>query len=85
MTGLIKNSKNRYHRELLNNSADSPDKFSSGQQLSGSAFFVNGTRTTDKRIIANNLSSYFTNVGGSVTKVKFLFVSRLYLGPGRQN
>jgi len=61
VTGLIKNTKNRY-RELLNNNVDSPDKFwsaikklypmKSPSEL-GSALLVNGTKTTDKKLIAN--------------------------------
>ena len=59
MTGLIKNSKDRYHRQLLNNNADSPDKFWSqiktlyptkSPSKSGSAFFVNGQQEREQQI-----------------------------------
>ena len=94
VTGLIKNSKNRYHRELLNNNADSPDRFWSAIKKlyptkspseSGSAFFVNGTRTTDKKHIANTFCSYFTNVAGLLKSSSFILRDFIWSRPSQQN
>ena len=61
VTGLIKRCKSKYHQDILRDSADSPDKFWSAIKKlfptkltseQGSAFQINGTKTTDKKSIA---------------------------------
>ena len=77
---LVKNCKNKYHRNLLNDNADSPDKFWSAIKKlyptkspsdSGSAFLVNGTHATDRKLIASSFCNYFTNVA----KILIAFLS----------
>ena len=63
VTGLIKRCKSKYHQDILRDSADSPDKFWSAIKKlfptkltseQGSAFQINGTKTTDKKSIAES-------------------------------
>ena len=77
---LVKNCKNKYHRNLLNDNADSPDKFWSAIKKlyptkspsdSGSAFLVNGTHTTDRKLIASSFCNYFTNVAEILKRKSF--------------
>ena len=81
MTGLIKRCKSKYHQDILRDSADSPDKFWSAIKKlfptkltseQGSAFQVNGTKTTDKKSIAESFCDYFTNVAIKLKKKSFL-------------
>lgn len=94
VTGLIKNAKNRYHRELLNNNVDSPDKFWSAIKKlyptkspsePGSALLVNGTKTTDKKLIANTFCNYFSNVARLLKSSSFLLCDFIWSRPTQQN
>ena len=63
VTGLVKRCKGKYHEDILRDSADSPDKFwcaikklfpTKLTSEQGSAFLINGTKTTDKKSIAES-------------------------------
>ena len=78
VTGLVKKCKSNYYRQLLNDSAGSPDKFWSTikklyptkktTQL-GSALRINDSLITDENHIANEFCAYFTN-SGATSKAK---------------
>ena len=83
-----------YHRKLLNNIVDSPDKFWSAikklyptksPSQSGSALLVNGTKTTHKKLIANTFCDYFTNVAGLLKSSSFLLRDFTWSRPTQQN
>ena len=80
MTGLVKKCKSNYYRQLLNDSAGSPDKFWSTikklyptkktTQL-GSALRINDSLITDENHIANEFCAYFTNSAATLKAKSF--------------
>lgn len=80
VNGMIKICKNKYHRDLLQENASSLNKFWSAikkiyptklTKEPGVAFLINGTKTTDKLVIANCFSNFFTNVARTLKKKFF--------------
>ena len=71
VSGLVKKCKSRYNRDLLKDCGDSPDKFWAAIKKlyptklpseHGSAFVINGSKSTDKSLIANSFCEYFSTV-----------------------
>lgn len=80
VNGMVKNCKSRYHRELLEETVGSPNKFWSAikklyptksTKEPGAAFLVNGAVETDKEVIANSFCKFFTDVAGSLKRKIF--------------
>eukprot|EP00794_Sanderia_malayensis_P006580 gene6580-7323_t len=81
VTGLVKKCKNRFHKDLLKENAKSPSKFwatikklyptKKTAPSAGSAFEINGSKTTDNGTTANTLCSYFSNVANSLKSKSF--------------
>ena len=81
VTGLIKKCKSKYHQDILRDSADSPDKFwcaikklypTKLPSEQGSAFQINGTKSTDKKFISNGFCDFFTNAAINLKRKSFL-------------
>ena len=90
VTGLIKRCKGKYHQDILRDSADSPDKFWSAIKKlyptklpseQGSAFQINGTKTTGEKSIAMSFCDYFTNVPIKLKKKSFLLRDLVWSNP----
>ena len=68
----MKKCKNKYHKDLLKESANTPDKFwaaikkvyptKSSVSNTGTVFEINGTKTTNKQEIAESFCNFFANV-----------------------
>ena len=83
VSGLVKKCKSTYNRDLLKDCADSPDKFWAAIKKlyptklpseQGSAFVINGSKSTDKSFIANSFCEYFSTVARNL-KSKSIFVT----------
>ena len=69
VTSLVKKCKNNYHKDLLKESANTPDKFwaaikkvypaKSSVSNTGTVFEINGTKTTNKQEIAESFCNFF--------------------------
>ena len=72
VTSLVKKCKNRFHKDLLKENADSPSTFWAAVKTlyltkniapsAGSVFDITGLKTYDNGTIANTLCSYFSTV-----------------------
>mgnify|MGYP001794933248 CR=1 FL=1 len=77
VSGMIKNCKAKYHRDLLEENANSPDKFwfaikklfpTKNAKEPGAVFIVNKENITDKGVIVNSFCKFFSNVARSLKR-----------------
>ena len=80
VSGLVNKCKSRYNRDLLKDC--SPDKFWAAIKKlyptklpseQGSAFVINGSKSTDKSFIANSYCEYFSTIARNL-KSKSIFL-----------
>ena len=87
--------KNRFHKDLLKENADSPSKFwgtvkklyptKKTAPSAGSVFDINGSKTSDNGTIANTLYSYSSNVANLLKSKSFLLRDFTWMKPSENN
>ena len=93
---LVKKCKSRYNRDLLKDCADSPDKFWAAikklyptklPSQQGSAFVINGSKSTDKSFIANSFCEYmyFSTVAKNLKGKSILPRDFVWSKPAEEN
>ena len=93
VSGLVKKCKSRYNRDLLKDCADSPDKFWTAIKKlyptklpseQGSAFVINGSKSTDKSFIANTFCNYFSTVARNLKSKSILLRDFVWRKPAEE-
>ena len=94
VSGLVKKCKSTYNRDLLKDCADSPDKFWAAIKKlyptklpseQGSAFVINGSKSTDKSFIANSFCEYFSTVARNLKSKSILLRDFVWSKPAEEN
>ena len=91
---LLKKRKSRYNRDLLKDCADSPVKFLSAIKKlyptklpfeQGSAFMINGSKSTDKSFIANSFCEYFSTIARNLKSKLIVHRDFVWSKPAEEN
>jgi len=94
VSGIVKKCKSRYHHDLLKDCADSPDKFwaaikklypTKSPSDQGSAFVINGLKSTDKSFIANSFCKYFSSIARCLKRKSILLCDFVWSKPAEEN
>ena len=95
VTSLVKKCKNRFYNNLLKENADSPSKFwaavkklyptKQSAPSTGLVFDINGSKTSDNRVIANTLCNYFSGVANLLKSKSFLLRDFTWMKPSKHN
>ena len=94
VSGLVKKCKSNYNRDLLKDCAVSPDKFWAAIKKlyptklpseQGSAFVINGSKSTDKSFIANSFCKYFSTVARNLKSKSILLRDFVWSKPDEEN
>ena len=94
VSSLVKKCKSRYNRDLLKDFADSPAKFWAAIKKlyptklpseQGSAFVINGSKSTDKSFIANSFCEYFSTVARNLKSKSILLRDFVWSKPSEDN
>ena len=92
--GLVKKGKSRHNRDLLRDCADCPGKFSSPIKKlyptklpseQGSAFVINGSKSTDKSFIANSFSEYLITIARNLKSKSIVLRDFVWSKPAEEN
>ena len=92
---MLKKCKNRFHKNLIKENVDSPSKFwaavkklypiKQSAPSTGSVFDINGSKTSDNRVIANTLCNYFPGVANLLKSKSFLLRDFTWMKPSKHN
>ena len=94
VSGLVKKCKSRYNRDLLKDCTDSPYKFWAAIKKLyptklpseyGSSFVINGSKSTDKTLIANSFCEYFSTIARNLKRKSILLRDFVWNKPAEEH